>query len=260
MTIRRFPHTPSLTATLVLASLAATAQAGERHFAFVREVPVHQPGEIEYEQYITWKTHKESDSTFDEVAFRHELEIGLVQNFQLGFYLSDWRYRDGRSVERDGVDWQGLAVEAIYQFSDPTTDLLGVSVYQELKLGPERFVIEPKLLLQKNVSNWVFAYNFVFEAEWEGPDLGDLHEKKAEIKNILGISCLLTPNWSVGGELLHEIEWEDYAEWSDSAVYLGPNVTYRQTGWYVTVTPLVQVTDDAGASDFETRVVIGIDF
>lgn len=243
-----------------LLAFAQRAEAGERHFAFLREVPVHAPGEWEYEQFVTWKADKDTDSDFDEFTFRHEIEVGLIENLQLGIYLGDWRYRDGQSVSDDGVDFISSGVELIYQLTDPTADPLGIGLYGEFLIGPEKIKIEPKLLLQKNIDNWVFAYNFVFEAEWEGEELSELDERKGEFKNLFAVSYLFDTNWSFGGELVHELEWPEYEDFEDSVVYLGPNITYRRTGWYVTITPLFQVTDEPDAANYQTRLVIGIDF
>lgn len=245
---------------LAVVALASLAQAGERHFAFLREVPVHAPGEWEYEQFITWSKDKDADSDFDEFKFRHEIEIGVVENLQIGIYLADWRYRDGKSVTDDGVDYQTSGIEVIYQLTDPTVDPIGLGLYGEFLLGPEKIKLEPKLLVQKNIDKWVLAYNFVFEAEWEGQHLGDLDERKGEIKHLVAASYLFDANWSFGGELVHEIEFPDYEDAEDSVVYLGPNITYRRSGWFITVTPLFQVTDEPGAANFQTRMVIGIDF
>jgi len=249
--------TAILAATLCATLLPAPAHAGEGHFGFVREVPVHEPGTREYEQWVTWETHKGSDSEFDSFSFRHELEFGVTENFQFAMYVSDWKYEDGISVTDDGAEWNNVSFEGIYQFTDPTADPLGVSAYGEVKIGDEKFVLEPKLLLQKNIGRWIFAYNFVFEAEWEGEEFS---ETKAEFKNIFGASYQINQNWTVGAELINEHEYEHYEDWSRGLLYIGPNVGYRSGNWWVALTPTFQVTDVDSAADFQTRLLFGIDF
>src|SRR5687768_446888 len=90
--------------TVVGVALATTGQAkaGERRFTYVYEATTMTPGHLEYEQWLTWKTHSDNDPEFDRFDFRHELEFGLTDRLQLGLYLSDWRIQDGEGVD-DGT-------------------------------------------------------------------------------------------------------------------------------------------------------------
>ncbi len=234
-----------------------SAQASERHFAFNYETQIHSPGEVEYEQYITWKASKHDDSSFDRFDFRHEIEFGVTENFQLAFYVSDWRYEDGRSVKKDGPNWRNVAIEGIYKLSDPNVDAFGSALYGEIKAGDRKFVVETKLLLQKNFGKFIAVYNLTLEAEWEG---SHLEEDKAEIVNSFGLSYQLTPSWNIGVELLHEIVFDDWDETGHQVVYVGPNVNYRSKGWWVVLAPLFQISDVNDEADFQTRLLFGIDF
>jgi hypothetical protein len=236
---------------------AAPLHASERPFTFVYEATTMPKGAREYETWVTWKTHKESDPDFDRFDFRHEFEFGVTDRFQLALYVSDWRYEDGASVSDDGTDWRNAAVEGIYQLTNPTTDPLGVALYGEIKGGDELFELESKLLLQKNVGPWILAWNGTLEAEWEGSDYS---EDKGKLAQAAGISYGLSPRWAVGAELIHEIEYEDWSAWGDHVVYLGPAVSYRAPRWWVTVTPTVQLTDVDSEADFQTRLILAIDF
>lgn len=246
-----------LTAGLLAILLTPPAPAGERKFTYVYEATTEEPGEIEYEQWITWKTNKGADGSFDRIEFRHEIELGLTEHLQLGLYLADWRYQDGRSVSDDGVEYRNTAVELIYNLSDPTLDLLGSALYGEVAVGPELFKLEAKLILQKNFGNWTSAYNATIEAEWEG---SHYEEDKGAFEQTLGISYQVSPNLTLGGELLHEIEMPDWSHIDDSVLYLGPNASFRTEDWWLTVTPLVQVTDVDAAVAFQVRLIFGFDF
>lgn len=246
----------TVVAAVLALGLAAAARADERVFTYTYETTTMPTGALEYEQWVTWKTAKDSDETFDRIDFRHEIEYGVTDNFQLAFYY-DWRYQDGDSVGDDGEEFRDVAVEAIYSLTNPVTDPLGIALYGEAKFGDEVAAIEAKLLLQKNIDNWIFAWNGTFEPEWEGEDYD---EDKLELAQSFGASYRLTPNIAVGGELLHEIEYEDWEEWQDHVVYLGPVVHYGQKSWWVTVTPLFQVSDVEQEADYQTRLLFGINF
>lgn len=248
-------HTRLLAATALL--LAAPALADTRPFTFVYESTTMPPGAFEYEQWVTWKTDKDADSSFDQFDFRHELEFGVTDHFQLAVYVSDWSYAGGRSVTDDGATWKNIAVEGIYNLANPARDPFGLGLYGEVKVGDEVAALEGKLIIDKQVGDWAFAWNGIIEAEWEGSDYA---EDKAEFGNVLGVSRGLGPSWRVGAELIHEVEYEDWSRWGDHVVYLGPNVSYRRGRVWFTVTPVLQVTDVADEANVMTRLIVGVNF
>ncbi|MHC5003274.1 MAG: DUF6662 family protein [Planctomycetota bacterium] len=251
-------HRLALLAPAAVALLlpCSPADADQRRFAYLYESTTHPVGEVEYEQWITWKTHKAIDSRFDRVDFRHEIEFGVTDNLQLGIYLSDWRYERGNTVD-DGAEWRNVAVEAILALTDPVTDPIGSALYGEVKIGDQLMALEGKLILQKNLGKWVFAWNGTVEAEWEG---SNYDEDKGEFEQTLGASYQFTPELLAGVELLHEIEYDDWSEWEDHVVYLGPNISYRTETWWITAAPLAQLTDIDTEADFQLRVIFGFDF
>ena len=248
-----------LACVLFLVPLVANAPtlAGERSFAWAYEAHVMPRGGREYEQWITWKTDKGSDPTFDRLDLRHEIEFGLTDRLQAGIYFADWRYQDGALVVDDGAEFHDTAVEFIYQLADPTLDPIGSALYGEVKVGPEFFELEGKLILQKNFPGWKAVWNGTIEAEWEGDGLG---EDKGAFEQVLGLSWQLAPDLSVGVELMHEIEFDDWSETADDVVYLGPNVTVRTNDWWCIIAPLLQVTDVISEPDFQVRALLGFDF
>lgn len=242
-------------AALNLASLPAAA--GDRAFTYVYEATTHAQGAWEIEQWVTWKTDKDTDPDFDRIDFRTELEYGITDHLQLGLYLADLRYEDGTNVADDGLEYHNAAAELIWNLTNPTLDPLGLALYGEVKFGDELFELEGKILAQKNISNVILAYNATIEAEWEGENYD---EDKGVFEQTFGASYQFSPSFSAGVEALHEIEFDDWSETGDDVVYLGPNASYRADGWWVTVTPLFQVTDEAGEANFQTRMIFGMDF
>ena len=255
-------HMPGLRGFLLVACTATAlicpaTQAGERRFTYVYEATTQPKGMVEFEQWVTWKTDKNTDSKFDRIDFRHELEFGITDRFQLGLYLADWRYQDGRSVADDGATYRDTAVELIYQLRDPVDDGFGLAIYGEVKLGDELFELEGKIIAQKNIGKWVLAWNGIIEAEWEGSNYS---EDKGEFGQTIGASYQFSPKLTAGIELLHEVEYDDWSRWKDHVVYLGPNVSMRTPNWWITVTPMFQVTDIDSEPNFQARFIFGFDF
>jgi len=239
------------------ALIAAPAQAGDRVFTYVYDVNTQPIGTFEIEQWTTWLTDKDTDSDYDRIDFRTEVEFGVTEDLQLAFYLADWRYEDGASVADDGAEFRDVAIEVIYNLTNPTTDTIGSALYGEVKWGGEVIELEGGILLQKNIDRWVFGYNAILEAEWEHAHYDD---DKGVFMQSAGISYQLSPNWSTGAELVHEIEFDEWDNVGDDVVYLGPNVAYRGEGWWVACTAMFQATDVASEANFQTRLLIGFDF
>lgn len=236
--------------------LAGSGLAAERRFTYVYEVTTIPKGSWELEQWITWKTAKENARDYDRFDFRHEVEWGVTDHFQLGLYLSDWRYEENSGDHRRGGDWRDVAVEGIWNLTDPVKGPLGLAVYGEVKVGDEHLELEGKLLAQKNVGKFVFAYNAVIEAEWEGHDYG---EDKGVLEQTAGVSYQFSPKFLAGIELLHEFEMPDWRGIDGKGIfYLGPNFSYRAERWWATLTPLLQVSDIDDEPDFQMRLIFGL--
>jgi hypothetical protein len=241
---------------VLAAALVPAARADERRFSYVYEATTLPPGQLEYEQWVTWKRGKEENRGFDRYDIRHELELGLTEKLQLAWYVSDWRVEEDAQNDKRKGDWRDTAFEVIYNLTDPTTDPIGLAVYGEVKIGDELFELEGKLIAQKNFGPIVLAYNATLEAEWEGHRFD---EDNGKFEQSAGVSYQFSPRLTAGAELVHEIGIPDWAGASGKGVlYLGPNVSYRAERWWVTVTPLFQVSDVEDEPDFQVRMLVGV--
>src|SRR5450432_658363 len=239
------------------AASITSARADARRFTYIYEATTEEPGEVESENWITWATSPRDERRFNAVDFRHEIEFGVTEHLQIGLYLADWGYRDDPAANEHGLRYQSSALELIYNLTNPTTDLLGLALYGEIRGGPEELELESKVILQKNFGRLVVAYNGTLEAKWEG---SRLEKQGGEFSQSLGVSCELSPTWRIGAEFLHEIDLPDWSKAEDSVVYGGPNVSYRRGNWWATVTPLVQLSNVASEVDFQTRLIFGFSF
>lgn len=235
---------------VLIATWPATATvAGVRHFTFLYEAPTSPPGSVELENTVTWA----HGPNWNDVFIREELEIGITNRFQLGLYPLDWSHRS-----EDGFQYDGGALEAIYNLSNPVIDPVGISLYQEISAGRRHFESESKLIAQKNCGRWIFDYNATLEAEWEERHL---EQQEGEFQQALGASYEISPRLSFGVELLHEFVFPD---WRDAEhirnVFVGPNISYRRNQWFVTATALAQATDTSDEPNFQLRTIFGVGF
>ncbi len=233
--------------SLFLALPAMCAFAGVRHFTFLYEAPTSPPGSIELENTFTWN----HGSGWNDVFIREELEIGITDRFQLGIYPLDWSHHTD-----EGFQYNGGAVELIYNLSNPVVDPVGISLYQELSVARQHFESESKLIAQKNFGRWILDYNATLEAGWEEQGL---KKQTGELQQALGASYEISPRLSVGVEFLHEFVFPD---WRDEItnVFAGPNVSYRRQQWFVTASALAQATNTSDEPDLQLRTIFGIGF
>jgi hypothetical protein len=243
---------------LVLCGVAASnAIAGSRRFTYIYEVTTSPPGDVEIENWVTWKTRKGEDHDFNQVEFRHELEFGITEKFQAAIYLADWNYHRGMSAGERGFTLNGSAIELIYNFTNPAADPIGLAAYQEFKGGYRFFESESKLLAQKNLGRFVVAYNATLEAEWEGEGL---EEREGEFQQSLGLSYEVNPHLLFGAEFVHEVALPDWSEAEASKFFAGPNVSLRRKNYWATITALAQITRAGDEPDLQVRTIFGFSF
>lgn len=245
----------ALPSLLLLFLSPLTALAGARHFTYIYEAVTSAPGSVEMENWVTWSRTSDPQRA-DQVDFRHEFEFGLTDKLQVSAYVADWFY--ARDPEHSGFTYSDSALELIYNLTNPVVDPLGLSVYEEIRVGDRIFELESKLIAQKNFGPWILAYNATFEAVWEGDGW---ETPIGELQQALGASYEISPRVSVGAELLHEFVFPD---WRDQEhirnVFVGPNISYRHGSWFVTVTALAQATTTPDEPDFQLRSILGVGF
>ncbi len=242
-----------LVCILLLAFSPSLSFGGVRHFTFLYEAPTSARGSLELENWVTWERITDP-SRSDEVDFRHELEYGVTDKFQVSVYLADWFYESNQ--EHSGFAYSDLAIELIYNLTNPVDNPIGLSVYGEFKAGDRLVELESKLIAQKNFGPLILAYNATLEAVWQG---NELKEREGEFAQAVGASYEISPRISAGIELLHEFV---FPEWRDEEkirnLFVGPNVSYRRSNWFVTVAALAQATDTDDEPDLQVRTIFGI--
>ena len=232
-----------------------TALGSSRKTPWLYDTRTMTAGEVEYEQWTTWKTDKESDSRYEEIRFRHEIEWGVSDQFQMAVYFADWRYRK-TSTETKTL-FHDVAVEAILQLQAPTPDDIGVALYGEVRYGDDFVELEGKLLFEMELDQVNLLYNFTLEAEWEGESHDD---DKGVIENAFAITYQPDPTITYGVQALWEIEFPGWSQQSDDVVYVGPSIAWQSDGWWVSISPMFQVTSVRSEPDVQVRLLFGIDF
>jgi len=242
-----------ITFIAILASTSAAYAHGQSPWLY--DTRTMTAGHVEYEQMMTWKTNKNSDPEYDEIRIRHEIEWGVTDRLQMAVYFADWRYKKTATTER--TYFHDVAVEAIYQLQAPTPDQLGAAIYGELKYGDDFVELETKILLEKALDQVNLLYNFTLEAEWEGEKLDD---DKGVIENAFAITYQPDPSTTLGLQAIWEIEFPGWTEQGEDVISVGPSIAWQSDGWWLSVSPLFQVTSVDSEPDMQVRLKFAIDF
>jgi hypothetical protein len=256
----------ALAALFVISCTALTAHAGYRPFTFSYDTYPMPKGSFEFEQWVTYKTHTNEEPGFSQFDFREEIEYGLADNFRLGVYVPNWRYEN--SDAHRGMRFDSVGVEGILLVSNPVTDAVGFGLYGEINVGEHEIEFENKLLLQKDIGDWTLAYNFIVETEVEGIGTEDAdNEVDGVLGHTFGVSYGFAPSWRVGAEAIVESVYENWSHYEGTTVYAGPNLSYAggkigstEASWWITVTPVIQLTDEDDEPDYQVRMIAALEF
>jgi len=165
-------QTPVL-ALPALALLISTAAANDRHFSYTYETGVLAPGARELEVSNTLRAGREE--FYSALDHRLEFEVGVADNLMTSIYLNmgNTTSANGTGGLTSEFAWAGLSNEWKWKLMDPVADPVGLGLYAELSFGTAGMDIEPKVLLDKKVGDWLFAANaiteFEFAAKASGP-------------------------------------------------------------------------------------------
>jgi len=251
-------HARWLTFVLTLVVSSIFALADPRPFTFTYDTYPEGKGNVEYEQWVTYRTHTQEDHSFTTFDFRHELEVGITDNFDLSVYIPTWRYED--TNDHTGSRFDTVGIEGILYLLNPVTDPIGLGLYGEIDAGEDELEFEYKLLLQKDWKNWTFAYNLIVETAVQGIFTNKENEVEGVLGHAIGVSYALSPARRIGGETTIESIFDEWRHYEDTTVYAGPTFAYAASNWWVTVTPMFQLSSVDDEPDFQVRLLAGIEF
>ena len=217
-------------------------------------------GAAEFEQWVTFNAHKASEHGYQQFEILHELEYGISDNFDVGFYFLRWKYED--SNQNSGTQYDGAALELIYTILNPAKDGWGLALYAEFAAAENELGFEQKVIVQKDIGQWIFAYNLILETQIQGVFDGNKpNEVEGVIGHAFGITKAVARVWFVGGELLVESKFPDWSSYENTTAYLGPTISYQGgKQWWVTVTPAYQITGEDEEPDWKIRLIAGWEF
>lgn len=235
------------------AMLATMIHADDRRFTYVYEPETLPAGAFELENWITLRAGRSKAvgrQNFNRWDLRQELEYGVTDWYTAAIYLNE-RAQSYR-VPATGADvssftWKGISLENRFNVVNPAAHWIGLTLYLEGRYSGEEAELEQKIIIGQRHGNWKWAFNIEHEMEWEE----NLREKEGKVGASFGIARDLSKRWALGLEFRNENVLAQYKSWDNSALFVGPVLSYRREKWWaaLTVMPQVYGWNKKGAND-----------
>lgn len=229
---------------LLLAGLfLIAARADERRFTYTYEPEVLPKGATEFEQWVTLRSQRNravGQENFNQWELRSAFEYGVSDRFALELYLNTkaQSFHDpATGADKSDFSFDGVSLEGRYMLLNPATHAVGLTLYLEPRFSGDEAEIEQKIILGQRHGQWKWAFNLTHAVEWEE----NFDETEGEFEASFGLAYDLTPRWSLGLELRNHNELPEYEEWENTALFLGPVVSYRRDRWWAALSVLPQI-------------------
>jgi hypothetical protein len=272
-------RTPSTLLPILLAFLIipiGRTDANERRFGYTYESSVLPPGAREIE---LWNTDRRGRTSFyRRLDQRVEYEFGVSTNLMSAFYLNvTSRSRDSNGEGAGGSKSTSTSFtfsnEWKYKLLDRVADPVGVALYGEGTLGPDKLELEAKFIIDKQLSNILFAFDAVAEYEVSDDVVNGsaVVEEEFKVKADAGAAYVFTNGFGAGFELRNENIYVG-GILKHSSLFAGPTISYASESIWTTLTLLPQIhsfkggTTIAGPLDLDefeklqTRILISFHF
>lgn len=223
--------------------VAGTAFADNRIFTYVYEPETEPRGDWEYEQSVTLRAGRSAavgQQDYQRWQFSEEVEHGVTDRYTVALYVNHQyeSFNDpatGTSTAQH--DWTGVAIENRYLLLDPVGHAVGLALYLEPAYDGNNAELEQKIIIGQRHGDWKWAVNLTHATEW-----GDhFRNYEGELELSAGLARQLTRRWALGLEIRDHNELPAYDRWENTAVYLGPVISYRRLNWWAALSVMPQI-------------------
>jgi hypothetical protein len=219
------------------------ARANERRFGYTYEPETMPQGAFEFEQWATVRAGRNAavgQQDFQLWEIRHSLEYGVSDNYTVELYVNEdfTHFHDPATVmTTSDFSFEGISLENRYLVLNPAEHSVGLTLYLEPRFSGPQAEVEEKIILGQRHGDWKWALNLTHSTDW--PDHFRSTEGEAELS--LGLARDLNRHWTLGLEARDHNEIPDYRRWENTAVFVGPALSYRRDQWWAVLSVLPQI-------------------
>lgn len=249
-------------------ALSGLARADERHFSYSYESDVMPDGGKDLELYNTFRYGRDHFySGWDQSL---ELELGLKGDVSTSLYLNYTQSLEGDVNPVNSPQFNGIANEWRFKLADSTVDPLGFGLLFEPEFKPDETELETKVILDKRMGDFLWAFNWTTEPEYHLVD----GTWGLTLTPSLGIGLFTSSHFFIGLESELRNFWVNSQpsqplQQTASIFSLGPNIAYTANDWWVTLTVLPQVANlmgggldfsntDTGSQRWQVRLGVSV--
>lgn len=225
--------------SLIFVFAAQNSQSDMRSFVWTYEYLIMDKGKAEIEHYMSILVPNTTDFS-GKAAVEHklEVEVGMTNHFDFSIYQNFMQQPEG-SFQYTGFDFRARFKigEKDQFFFDP---LIYLEYGSNFNLSTHKF--EGKLILAKNIGNFIFAINPIFEIEFED-------ETELSISYAMGLAYELTSLFRAGLEFKGD----------KNAHYAGITVSHGKEHVWVAASPTIIISDNPKSKpEFMFRMILGL--
>lgn len=229
-------NTIALTTVLVFL-LVGIIKADKRNYVWTYQYQTMERGKWELEYYNTQSSPTlENMKGNTSIEQQLELEVGMTDRFDFSIYQV-FTQSPGATMK-----YKGFKFRSRYRIGEKNLFFVDPLVYLEYKGVPDfsEHVLEAKLILAKDIGNFNFALNPVFEAEFK-------NETEVKLGYAFGASYNFSGLLSLGLE----------ARGNKTGNYLGPAISHGYETLWIGLTPLFAIGKvDAGKPEVYIRMIV----
>jgi hypothetical protein len=222
---------------------ASSGRGDERRFTYTYEPETLPAGAFELENWVTLGAGRNKtvgQENYRRWDFRQELEYGVTDWYSAALYLNETSegFRNpAAGGNESSFTWKGVSLENRFNVLNPATHEIGLTFYVEGRYSGEEAEVEEKIIIGQRHGPWKWAFNLIHATEWED----NLHKTEGELGATMGIARDLGKHWALGLEFRNENILPEYTSWENSAIFVGPTLSYRRGEWWAALTVMPQV-------------------
>ncbi len=255
----------ALSVLIALLTSSAGTVASNRYFGYVYQPETSPAGELEFEQWVTVRSGRTSDTVnprdakenYTKMQVRSEIEYGVTDRYTVSGYLNfeQTRYREvfsGSDISK--FRFAGVSIENRYMVLNPAENPVGMTLYIEPTFAGDESKLEEKIIFGNRFGDWIWAVNFIHETEWKK----NFNATDAKVAVTAGLARSLGKHWTLGVEAREVTGFPEYEKATYSALFLGPVLSYRNEKLWglISVMPQIYGTNYGNDTDNNPHLVL----
>src|SRR6267143_616799 len=176
---------------------------------------------------MAWGVGLAAAARADERLFTYNYTLALYVNHDYEHFKDP-----GTGKRTSHYWWSGISLENKFMVVNPADHWVGLTLYLEPTYDGDNFELEQKIILGQRYGDWKWALNLTHATEWKDR----FREKEGEVELSFGIARQLSPRWAVGIEVRDHNALPEYEKWENTALYIGPVISYKRDRWWAALT------------------------